>query len=99
MKQLIRKITPYKTLYRDDKNGIAWIEDGSTGLGHSCHSNIDTSGSVAGMKARGYWGKRDRTVRSHGFIYNVDSVVVTRELDEIAENECRCIGCLERRLV
>ena len=28
------------------------------------------------MKNLGYWGKDDRTVRSHGFIYNIDTFVV-----------------------
>lgn len=26
-KQFIREVNPYAKLYRDDKNGIAWIED------------------------------------------------------------------------
>ena len=37
-------------LYRDDKSGLAWVEDGSTGLGHSAHPNISATGSVKGMK-------------------------------------------------
>lgn len=32
MKQFIRKIEEHVNLYRDDKNGIAWIEYGRTGL-------------------------------------------------------------------
>lgn len=66
MKQFIRQIEEHVNLYRDDKNGIAWIEDGRTGLGLSVHANISSSGSVSGMKTCGYWGKKDRTVRSHG---------------------------------
>lgn len=31
MKQKIREIEKNVVLYRDDKNGIAWIEDGRTG--------------------------------------------------------------------
>ena len=61
MKQFIRKIENHVNLYRDDKTGIAWIEDGRTGLGISVHANISSSGSVSDMKARGYWGKKDRT--------------------------------------
>lgn len=53
-RKMIRKINKYATLYRDDKNGIAWIEDGSAGLEHSCHPNIAASGSVIGMKNLGY---------------------------------------------
>ena len=96
-KQFIREIKPYVKLYRDDRTGIAWIEDGSTGCGHSVHANIDASGSVRGMKHLGYWRKTDRVVRIHGFAYNIDTYVVNGELDEIAAEECRCWACLERR--
>lgn len=53
-KRFIREIEPYTKLYRDDKNGIAWIEDGSTGLEISVHPNIHKSGSVIGMKNLGF---------------------------------------------
>lgn len=56
MKQFIRQIEEHVNLYWDDKNGIAWIEDGRTGLGISVHANINSSGSVSGMKTLGYWG-------------------------------------------
>ena len=49
-KKLIKEIRSYVKLYRDTNNGIAWIEDGSTGLGISVHPNLDKSGSVTGMK-------------------------------------------------
>lgn len=100
MKQFIRQIKDHVNLYRDDKNGIAWIDDGRTGLGISVHANIDSSGSVSGMKKLGYWKKSDRTIRSHGWIYNIDSFVCNKddELEMIVANECRCQGCLERKL-
>jgi hypothetical protein len=92
MKLKITEVAPYKTLYRDTRTGIAWVEDGSTGNGHTCHPNIDRSGSVRGMKKLGYWRKDDRMVRSHGFIYNIDSFVATDELDWIAAEHCQCGG-------
>lgn len=87
-------------LYRDDRSGIAWIGDGRTGLGISVHANISNTGSVSGMKALGYWGRKDRTVRSHGWIYNIDSFVCNEDnkLEMIVTNECRCQGCIERKL-
>ena len=99
-KQFIREVKPYAKLYRDTVNGIAWIEDGSSGCGFSVHSNIDSTGSVRGMKDRGYWRRTDRTVRSHGFIYNIDSFVCNKEteFEVIVSKECRCQGCLERRM-
>lgn len=98
-KQLIREIEPYKKLYRDNKNGIAWIEDGSTGLGISVHPNIDKSGSVIGMKNRGFWNKSDRIVQSHGWKYNIDRFVCNKKdkLEMIVANECMCQACIERR--
>ena len=100
MKQFIRKIDENVNLYRDSNNGIAWIDDGRIGNKISIHSNIDSSGSVLGMKKLGYWVKRDRTIRSHGFIYNIDSFVCDKEneLEMIVADECRCQGCLERRV-
>ena len=79
-------------LYRDSKTGIAWVDNGSTGQGHSAHPNISATGSIRGMKALGYWGKSDRCVRSHGFIYNIDKLVVSDDLDELARRNCKCGG-------
>jgi len=91
-KTLIRKIGPYATLYRDRKSGVAWVEDTHSGTGHSAHPNIDASGSVAGMKRKGWWGKKDRTARAHGFIYNIDILHVSDDYDVIAARACQCGG-------
>lgn len=101
MKQFIREINQYANLYRDDRTGIAWIENGSTGLGYSCHPNIDKSGSVIEMKQRGYWDKTDRIVQSHGYKYNIDRLVINEKdkLDLIVSDECMCQACIERRKI
>ena len=91
-KVAIKQVGEYATLYRDPVTGIAWVEDGSTGMGHSAHSNIDVTGSIRGMKSRGYWKKNDRIVRSHGFYYNIDSLVITDDYDQIAADYCQCGG-------
>jgi len=96
MKRKFKEIGQYKTLYRDDKTGIAWIEDGTTGTEISVHANIDTSGSVRGMKNLGYWKRKDRTVRSHGFVYNVDIFVCNTPYEKIVAAACRCVGCRKR---
>ena len=98
-KQLIKKIDEHASLYRDPKNGLAWVEDGRTGLGFSCHANIDETGSVEGMKAQRYWGKSDRTASSHGFIYNIDTYAVDPEnkYEKIAADACMCAACRERK--
>ena len=54
MKQFIKRIEEHVKLCRDDQNGIAWIEDGRTGLEISIHANIHYSGSVTGMKKLRY---------------------------------------------
>lgn len=93
----IREIKPYITLYRDKESGIAWIEDGSTGMSHSVHANIDATGSVTGMKKRGFWKDDARCVKSHGYIYNIDTFVCDDELDKIVAEECMCNACITRR--
>lgn len=91
-KELIKQVGEYQVLYRDTKTGIAFVENGSTGLVHSCHANIDATGSVRGMKKQGYWRSNARTIRCRGAIYNVDTLVVDDELDELARQHCRCGG-------
>lgn len=90
--ETIREIAPHKILKRCATHGIAFVADGTVGLGHSAHPNIDASGSVAGMKGRGYWLREDKTVRCHGFIYNVSRVITSDAEDEAALAECRCGG-------
>ncbi len=65
-------------------NGIVMIENNSVGVGHSCHPNIDGSGSVEGMKMQGYWDKKDVVVRAHGFAYNTSHIVISDEIDLLA---------------
>ncbi len=91
-KQLLQELEPHIKLYRDPATGLAWVENGRTGAGHSAHPNIDESGSVSGMKKLGYWGQNDRTVSSNGFIYNIDRCVVSDRWDEIARQHCQCGG-------
>jgi hypothetical protein len=91
-KVLLREIALHQKLYRDPKTGIAWVEDGTRGLAHSAHPNIDATGSVRGMRALGHWGRHDRVVRSHGFCYNIESCIVDDELDAAARDACVCGG-------
>ncbi|MGB3203720.1 MAG: hypothetical protein WBB28_01890 [Crinalium sp.] len=88
----LKEISEYVILYRDSETGIAWVENGHTGNKHSSHANIDETGSVAGMKALGYWKREDRTAQSDGFIYNIDRLVVVDKYDEIARQHCQCGG-------
>ena len=87
----LRMVRDHVELHRD-ASGIAWIVDTSAGIAHSAHPNIDATGSVRGMKQLGLGRKDARTVRSHGFIYNVSETAVETDLDEIARKACRCGG-------
>lgn len=91
-RRVLRVVGEHKVLCRDDRTGIAWVEDGSTGISHSCHASIDSTGSIRGMKKRGYWKQADRTVRSHGCIFNIDTFIATDDLDWLAAENCQCGG-------
>ena len=90
----VREVRPHARLHRDRETGIAWIEDGTTGLAHSCHPNVSVNGDLEGMR-RQYW-KDARIMHSHGFYYNVDLLVSSDALDDIARQECCCVACAER---
>ena len=84
-KRLIQQIREHVALYRDDRTGIAWVENGETGSGHSCHPN----------QRRNIY-KPYRTARSHGWVYDIDTFVVSDDLDQIAANACQCGGKHEK---
>lgn len=88
----IKDVAEHITLYRDSATGIAFVENGRTGNGHSAHPNIDSTGSVTGMKKLGFWRQEDRTKRCGGAIYNIDKLAVSDELDELARQHCQCGG-------
>jgi hypothetical protein len=104
MKEIVKKINEDAVLYRDNKTGIAWIDSSFCGL-ISVHSNIQSSGSIRGMKDRGYWGRKDRCLRTNGFIYNIDRFVFysdipgtpVYEYEHIVAENCNCPACIERR--
>ena len=97
-KTLVKQIEEYVELHVCPRTGVAWVENGNTGCGHSAHSNIDATGSIRGMKNLGHWKQDARTRKTHGFIYNIDSYVVTDMYDEVAAKACRCAACNERRV-
>lgn len=88
---MVKQLAPHTALYRCSRTGIAWVEDGSTGLRYSAHSNISDTGSVRGMRGRG-WGKNDRVVRTHGFYYNIDQTIANDRFSELARRMCSCGG-------
>lgn len=97
MGTLMKTLQEHVELHRDIVSGIAWIEDGRSGCGHSCHANIFSTGSVAGMKSRGYWRKSDRTAQVRHIIYNIDLLSIHGIYDFIAYRACLCDACRPRR--
>lgn len=97
-KSFVRDLAEHVELHRDPKNGIAWVKDGRTGMGHSAHPNIDSTGSVKGMISRGFWRPDAVIVRSHGYIFNTSVVSATDEYDRVAAQNCQCRKCLLRRV-
>lgn len=91
MKILIKKVSENIAIYRCPATGITWVEDHCAGIRHSAHPNISNTGNVAGMKQK-YWNKADRTEQTDGYIYNIDQLIITDPLDEIARQYCRCEG-------
>jgi len=91
-KSFVKELEPFIELHVDPKTGLAWVENGKTGNGHSAHPNIDYTGSVSGMKKLGYWEKNDRTILVRKHIYNIDVCVVTDKYDAIAAEHCKCGG-------
>lgn len=91
-KVLLQQLDPHVALYRDPRSGIAWVENGHDGCGYSAHPNIDASGSIRGMKASGHWGKHDRVVRSHSFLYSIDIAVGIARPSLLAAKHSRCGG-------
>lgn len=89
-KTFVREIEPYIELHKCNRTGIAWVENGKAGCGHSAHPNIDSTGSVSGMKKLGYWAEDAQTVKTNGAIYNIDRLVVTDKYDQIAADHCDC---------
>jgi hypothetical protein len=57
------------------------VHDGSSGSGHQPYPSIDKTGSVRGMRARGYWGAKDKVIRVLGGCYNVSHQIIDHPLD------------------
>lgn len=83
----------YKILFSNSRPTIVQITDGRSGTIHSAHPSIDATGSVAGMKARGYWRKHDNTIKVFGCIYNHSSLLIDYPLDKLCYHlECKYRG-------
>ena len=90
------EIKEHVTLNRDRKTGLAFIQDGTTGLHHTIHPNIDSTGSVSGMIANGPWEKDDIVLSTPYGHYNLSQKVITDDYDKIVAQHCLCNVCKAR---
>lgn len=82
---------PNLTLKYSSVTGIAWIEDASTGMAHSAHPNISTTGSLRIYRKKFGLGKC-KFKRCRGFWYNTSHCAVSTAEDRIAASYCQCGG-------
>jgi hypothetical protein len=66
------------------QKGLVQLRNGSSGTGHSPFINVDRTANLAGLRKLYRWGKDDKLVRAHGFIYNLNMPSVTDELDMLS---------------
>lgn len=77
-------LNPSQTAKYDPQTGLVWIEDGSAGVAHSAHPNVQANKQTRRM----YRGR----IECRGFLYSSD-VFASTELDKLAAKYCRCDSC------
>jgi hypothetical protein len=86
LKALGVTLNEYQKLYRDPQTGLAWVENGSAGIAHSCHPNVEANKITRRMKEYQTW------VESRGFLYNTAEFIASDDLDRLAAAKCNCGG-------
>jgi len=95
-KTFIKQLAEYVELHRDAKTGIAWINDGKTGCEESLHPSIDKSGSIKGMKKKGYWGKNDKIITCNNGHYNISKESQFSVYAKTLKKACKCSVCRDK---
>jgi hypothetical protein len=93
-KILVQEVTTSLKLYRDERTGVAWVEDLEGNLVLTPHPFIGKGDSIRTMKLRGIWKRDCRTAASHGLIHNISwcRTDLDNPLDVLAMRACRCGG-------
>lgn len=78
------KLNAYQHAKIDPSTGLVWIEDGTAGVAHSAHPNVEANK----ITRRQHPGR----IEVRGFLYSRDRFAST-DLDKIAAKYCRCPGC------
>ncbi len=77
-------LNQYQHAKRDPQTGLVWIEDGTAGVAHSAHPNVEANRVTRRM----YPGR----VEVRGFLYSPD-VFTSSDLDKLAAKYCACPAC------
>ena len=81
-----KQLGQYQRPKYDPQTGLVWIEDGTAGVSHSAHPNVEANRfNRRKYQAQGW-------VESHGFLFSPE-VFRSTELDHLAARYCRCNGC------
>lgn len=81
-------LNEYQRPKYDPHTGLAWIEDGTAGVAHSAHPNVEAN--------RYTRAKYPGWLECRGFLHSPE-VFVSTELDRIAAAYCHCGPCDEAR--
>ena len=79
-----RLLSAHQRAKFDPHTGLVWIEDGTAGVAHSAHPNVQANAQT--RRAHPNW------LECRGFLYSPD-VHVSTELDQIAATYCHCGPC------
>jgi hypothetical protein len=82
------KLSQYQRAKQDPSTGLVWIEDGTAGVAHSAHPNVEANRETRRLHPT--W------LECRGFLYSPD-VFTSTELDKLAAAYCQCGPCKDSR--
>lgn len=74
----------------DPATGLVWIEDGTAGVAHSAHPNVEANRITRKLREYAGW------IEVRGFLYSPE-VFASTDLDKLAAKYCQCSPCIASR--
>lgn len=84
-----KKLNAYQHAKFDPATGLAWIEDGTAGVSHSAHPNVEANKYTRKDRRFSGWAQSGP---SRAFLYSPERFIST-ELDALAAAYCQCHAC------
>lgn len=81
-----KRLGEYRHAKYDPLSGLVWIEDGTAGIAHSAHPNVEANKYSRKDKRFVGW------IEVRGFLYSPERFVST-DLDRLAAEYCKCPTC------